>query len=137
MLRLVWQLEEQDEDGKPYQIKQDYTASLHEKAKLRKDLQSWRGLAFTDVELFGFDMETLVGAGCLINVIHNKGSKGGTFANVGGLMKLPKNMTKPEPRDYIRVKDRRSPEVPPSRSNTPPEERPPHEFEISDDDIPF
>lgn len=138
MVRLVWQLAEEDDQGNPYQIKQDYTASLHEKAGLRKALQSWRGKAFTDIELFGFDMETLVGAGCLINVIHNKGSKGGTFANVGGLMKLPKNLEKPEPRGYTRVKDRKK-EAPQSapRTQKPPEEAPPANWEITDDDIPF
>ena len=41
-------------DGKPFLVRRRYTASLHEKSALRKDLESWRGRAFTNVELDGF-----------------------------------------------------------------------------------
>jgi hypothetical protein len=68
MVRLVWQLGEEDPNTKlPYVVRQDYTASLDEKSKLRKHLQSWRGRAFSPVELFGFDLETIVGAGCMLS----------------------------------------------------------------------
>lgn len=139
MVRIVWQLGEDDEKGKPYQIKQDYTASLHEKSNLRKVLQSWRGKAFTDNELFGFDLETVVGTGCLISVVHNAGRKGGTFANVGSVMKLPKGMAAPMARDYMRVKDRPEQSGPVSqpRKRTPEEEPPEYAHGITDDDVPF
>ena len=141
MCRIVWQIDEQDDNGKPYMVRADYTASLHEKAKLRKVLESWRGRAFTPQELFGFDLETVVGSGCLLNVVHATGSRGGTFANVGAVMKLAKGMTAPAPKGYTRVKDR-APEAP-----KPPQQRPEriaHEQEppayahgITDDDVPF
>jgi len=136
MVRFVWQIDEQDNTGKPYMLKQDYTASLHEKAKLRKALEGWRGRAFTPTELFGFDTETCIGTGCLLNVVHNTGSRGGTFANVGGVMKLAKGMRAPTPVDYVRVKDR-APEPPKQRKV---EEEPPHPAwgaGITDDDVPF
>jgi len=52
-------------------IAKEYTVSLNEKANLRKDLESWRGKRFTDEELKGFDMSTLLGKGCTIQVMHN------------------------------------------------------------------
>lgn len=142
MVRLLWQIDEEMDDGKPYFIKQDYTASLDEKAKLRKHLQSWRGRAFTPQELLGFDLETVVGAGCLLSIVRVTGRKGGTFANVEGVMKLPKGMEAPRPRDYIRMKDRKvMPALPAPKptSQRPPEEQPPeyHDMGITDDDVPF
>lgn len=52
-------------------IAKEYTVSLNEKANLRKDLESWRGKRFSDEELKGFDMTTLLGKGCTIQVMHN------------------------------------------------------------------
>lgn len=144
MVRLVWQLDEADDKGKPYFIKQDYTASLDEKAKLRKHLQSWRGRNFTALELMGFDLEQVVGVGCLVAVVHASGRKGGTFANVEAVMKLPKGVEAPKATGYIRVKDRKveaAPPAPAKRREMPPEQQPP-DFDdytagITDDDVPF
>lgn len=144
MVRLVWQIDEEEEPGKPYLVKQDYTASLHEKAALRKHLEAWRGRAFTDVELFGFELDTIIGAGCIVNVVHNRGRRGGTFANVAGVMKLAKGMIAPKIVDYIRVKDRKAKPAAPAKPAQPParpriEEEPPDlgGMGITDDDVPF
>jgi hypothetical protein len=102
---IVWQIAEEMESGAPFLVRRRYTASLHEKATLRRDLESWRGRPFTDVELQGFEGESLIGVGCLINVIHES-RNGSTFANVASVMRLPKGMTPPTPRDYVRVVDR-------------------------------
>lgn len=144
MVRLVWQLDELDPENKPYFVKQDYTASLAEKAKLRKQLESWRGRAFTEAELFGFDLDAILGAGCLLNIVHNKGNRGGTFANVAAVMKLAKGMTalKADP-GYVRVKDRvqkaaaHPVAAPPPSRKQPMEEEPPNPWGITDDDVPF
>jgi hypothetical protein len=125
-VRLVWQLAEDMKNGEPYLIRKDYRASLHEKAVLRKDLESWRGRAFTFQELAGFELGTIIGAPCMMNIVHKTGSKGGTFANIAAIMPLPQSMTKLEPRDYIRMKDR----VP---ATTQREEPPP----FDDSDVPF
>jgi hypothetical protein len=77
----------------PRAISKQYTKSLHEKANLRKDLESWRGKAFTEDELEGFDMKKLLGANCMIQVIH-KTKEGKTFANVANIVSLPKTMDK-------------------------------------------
>ncbi len=156
MVRLVWQIDEQITDvearqfqmepGSRYVVKQDYTASLDEKAKLRKHLQSWRGRAFTPEELMGFDLESVVGASCMVSVVHNAGRKGGVFANVEGVMKTVKGMGKLEPMGYVRVKDRKAPTPGPATGLTSaprnyhpaPEELPPSTADyITDDDVPF
>jgi hypothetical protein len=105
--RLVFLLDAQMPDGRPFEIAPKYTLSLHEKSSLRRDLESWRGRAFTDEECEGFDLETVIGVNCQIQVIHKKGSQGGTFANVAGIMPLARGQAKLSiPSSYVRHKDR-------------------------------
>jgi hypothetical protein len=98
-----WEIPEQridvDRDGKkvnlPRVISKRYTLSLGDKAILRKDLEAWRGKAFTAPELLGFDLKKLIGAACQLQVIHtSRDSK--TYANVGALMALPKGVNSPK-----------------------------------------
>lgn len=72
-------------------ISKMYTSSLSEKAKLRADLQAWRGRPFTQQELAAFDLRTIVGATCLLN-IQNREVKERTYADVAGIVKMPKGM---------------------------------------------
>lgn len=130
-VRLIWQIGEDDpKTGKPMVVKKDYRASLHEKAALRKDLEAWRGRPFTFDELVGFDLEKIVGACCMLNMVEKVGSRGGKFSNIAGIMPLIKHIAKLEPKEYVRVKDR-----PTSFSTT--EDMPPHAEGIDDDDVPF
>lgn len=134
-VRLVWQIAEEMSDGKPFLIKKEYRASLHEKAGLRKDLESWRGRPFTEAEKVGFDLENVVGMPCMLNIIHKTGSKGGTFANIAAVMPLPRDMLKLTPRDYVRVNDR-----PKDEQISKPrklQDQHPASMEIDDDDVPF
>jgi len=73
----------------PRAISKKYTLSLGEKANLRKDLQTWRGRAFSAVELKGFDLHKLLGVGCQIQIIHNK-KDDKTYANITAIMPMPK-----------------------------------------------
>lgn len=127
-IRIVWQISEVRHDNKPHQASKRYTLSLHEKASLRKDLESWRGRAFTPEELEGFDLEKLLGVPALLNIIEDK-KPGGTFANIASIMRLPKTMEAPTPRDYVRVVDRQ-----PEEGIAQPED---WSAGITDDDVPF
>jgi hypothetical protein len=74
---ICWELSEKmtkgENIGKPFMVSKFYTLSLDQKANLRKDLESWRGRAFTDDDLKnGFDIERLKGVNCLLNIIHEK-----------------------------------------------------------------
>lgn len=104
-IRIIWQLDQTMEDLRPFIVQKRYTASLHEKSTLRKELESWRGRPFTSEELDGFDMERLLGANAQLNIQHAV-KEGTTYANVVTLVPLGRGMAKIEPRGYVRVKDR-------------------------------
>ena len=106
-IRLIWQLDEVDETkGRRFLVSKWYTASLHEKATLRKDLQSWRGRPFTSDELKGFDLDNVLGANGQINIVHKQKEDGGIFGAVEAIMPLAKGMVKIGPVDYVREQDR-------------------------------
>lgn len=90
-----WEIPEEtiEIDGKqvPRTISKRYTASLNESANLRQDLAAWRGRDFTGQELEAFDLRNIVGASCLLNIIH-KDVNGKTYANIQSIMALPKGM---------------------------------------------
>ncbi len=77
------------DDGMPLVISKRYTSSLSDKARLRADLEAWRGRGFTDDELRGFDVEALLGKFCMINVIHNTNDAGKTYANIVSITPIP------------------------------------------------
>jgi len=86
-------------DGKdqdlPLVASKTFTLSLHKKAALRQVLEAWRGQAFTDEELKGFDLQTVLGAPCQLQIMHNKkGEK--TYANIGAVMPLMKGVSAPQ-----------------------------------------
>lgn len=73
----------------------DYRLSMHEKAKLRKQLESWRGVKFAENE--EVDLKSLVGKKCLLSVVHNTNTDGTkTYANVDNVTKLHKDIKCPQ-----------------------------------------
>lgn len=96
---IAWELNQlinaptSDYNGQPYMLSKTYTLSLYENAALRKDLESWRGRAFTEAELeTGVDMEKLYGVNCLIGVTHQNG-----YANITSILPLMKGVEKIKP----------------------------------------
>jgi hypothetical protein len=79
-----------------------FTMSLNDKANLKKFLESWRGRAFTPEELVGFDISKLVGANCMLQIIH-RSKDGKTYANVSAVLPLYKGMKKLEAENPIVV----------------------------------
>ena len=71
--------------GQPFTINKYYTASIGEKANLRKDLVNWRGREFTDDELRGFEVKNILGTVCMLSLTPNDKGK----VRVTGIMKLP------------------------------------------------
>lgn len=71
------------DDGRPFSVTQWYTVSLHEKSKLRADLEAWRGKKFTKEELEGFDLQNVLGSYCMLQVVHDETGK---YANVNSIM---------------------------------------------------
>ena len=96
-VRITWELNEMMSDGRPFSISREYTASIGDKANLRKDLEAWRGRPFTAEELRNFSLENVLGAPCLLGVVHKPSKDGSkTYANVGSIMALPKGMVCPD-----------------------------------------
>ena len=98
---LVWELAERrtlgDFAGQRFIMCKKYTASLNERANLSKDLESWRGKAFTPEQRKGFEMTVLVGANCNLNMVEKTGNAGKTFVNVASISGLIKGQKKIEP----------------------------------------
>lgn len=106
-VRLVWQIEEVNtEADRRFEVRKQYNLSLHEKATLRKDLESWRGRKFTDQELQGFDLEKLIGVNAQVQIVHDLGDDATVWANVQAVVPAPKGVAKLVPQDYTRVQDR-------------------------------
>lgn len=105
-IMLSWELpDERMDDGRPFTISKRYTLSSHEKATLRKDLEAWRGRAFTEAELdpgnpAGFNIKNILGKGCLLSIVHNA-KDGKTYANVASLSKLLKGQNPPAPENAL------------------------------------
>jgi hypothetical protein len=78
------------------------TMSLNEKANLRKTLHAWRGRDFTPEELKAFNMGKLVGAPALLNVVHEEGKNGKTYAGIFSITPLPAAMKKQLPASTTR-----------------------------------
>lgn len=80
----------------PFTVSKFWTASLAETSNTRKDLVSWRGRDFTEEELRGFDIKTILGVPCMLNVIH-KQKEGSTKVNarVSNVNQMPKGLECP------------------------------------------
>jgi hypothetical protein len=93
--RIEWTDAEGLKKEGPVVIGKTYTASLGDKANLRKDLQSWRGRAFSEAELKAFDVSKLLAVGAMISIVHNH-KDGKTYANIGAIGGLPRGMDTPK-----------------------------------------
>lgn len=85
----------EDRDARPFMASEFYTKSLNEKAKLRHHLESWRGRAFTDDELAGFDLRNILDKPCQLTIIHERKQNGDIRAKITGITPLHKSMQCP------------------------------------------
>jgi hypothetical protein len=98
-----WELpDEVMSDGRPFYIGQRYTWSMSEKAALRADLESWRGVPFTEKDFGadGFDIKNILGKGCLLTIVQET-KNGKTYANIKSISKLMKGMEISAPKNEI------------------------------------
>lgn len=91
-LMFTWEIPgELMDDGRPFTASKFYTASLSEKANLRKDLESWRGKAFAESDLVGFDLTKILNAVCMLSIVEGDNGK----TKVNGVMAAPKGTSLP------------------------------------------
>ena len=89
-----------DGEVKQKSISKEFVLSLHEKSDLYKTLISWRGRAFSPVELEGFDVKNVLGAPCLLNIVSvEKNDR--EYANIGGITPLMKGQ---QPHELVNKK---------------------------------
>lgn len=94
---ISWELpDEKMSDGRPFTIGQKFTWSMSEMANLRQTLESWRGKAFAEADFGTFDIASIIGVGCMLNVVHVH-KNGKTYSNIASVAKLPKGMSAPAP----------------------------------------
>lgn len=84
--------------GQPFTVSKRFTYSTSEKADLRKTLESWRGKKFeaSDFGPGGFSVDKLLGVSCMLQIVHEV-REGKTYANIAGVMPMPKGMAKAAP----------------------------------------
>jgi hypothetical protein len=103
-VRIGWELPTEmkvfkEENGpQPLVIEKEYTLSMAEKSNLRAMLTSWRGQAFTEDEAKAFDITKLIGAPCMLNVIHkpSKSDQSKVYEEISSITKLPKGTKCPD-----------------------------------------
>lgn len=96
----VWEIPDSriEIDGKdlPRALSKHYTMSLGTKANLRKDLVSWRTRDFTPEEEENFELKSVLGAACLLNIIHKTKPDGAKYATINTVLNLKGKKFKPE-----------------------------------------
>lgn len=93
-MMIQWQLPghtlEIDGQELPRRIQKQYGFSLNSKSNLRKDLEAWRGQAFTDEELKGFDLTNILNIPCQLQIINKERAGKSSYNDIAGIMALPK-----------------------------------------------
>jgi hypothetical protein len=102
-VNITWELPEEvaifrEENGpEPFVVSKTYNLSMHEKSTLRKDLESWRGVGFTEEEAKHFDITKLLGKPCILSIIHEPGKVDPTkkYVKISSISKLMKGQECP------------------------------------------
>lgn len=102
-VRIGWELPtelrvfDEAKGEQPLMVSKEYTLSMNEKSNLRKDLRAWRGKDFTADEAKGFDITRLIGAPCMLNVIHKQAvtDPSRVYEQIAGITPLPRGIQCP------------------------------------------
>ena len=91
---IFWEIPgERTDDNRPMLHSEKFTWSFHEKANLRKVLESWRGRKFKEEDFSGppngFHIKNVLGVPCYGQIIHEQATNGKTYANLSSIMAFP------------------------------------------------
>ena len=89
-VRLVFETEQRNEDGRNCTLTKTFTASLHPKAKLAAFLGKWRGRPVVPGETI--DLAKLIGVSCTLVISHQQNLVGRTYASIDAVSKPTKNL---------------------------------------------
>jgi hypothetical protein len=140
MIQIRWMVNAEPPlpDGRPHICARMFGYTLAgENNKLRPFLEAWRGRAFTEEELRGFDPEKLLGVNGQVQIIHNH-KNGNTYGNVQAVVPAPRGSEKMLiPADYIRQQERDRRAELEKFPDGKPEEEYETPYPATDEDIPF
>lgn len=102
-VNITWELPTElavfkEENGpEPFVVSKTYRLSMHEKATLRKDLESWRGKSYTEAEAKRFDITKLLSQPCILSIIHepSKTDPNKNYVRISSISKLMKGQECP------------------------------------------
>ena len=89
-VRIFFETEQRNEDGKNCVISKTFTASLHPKARLAEFLSKWRGRPVVPGE--SIDLAKLIGANCTLVISHQQNMVGRTYASIDAVSKPTKRL---------------------------------------------
>src|SRR6516164_6757425 len=89
-VRVFFETEQRNEEGKNCIISKTFTASLHPKAKLADFLSKWRGRPVVPGE--SIDLAKLIGANCTLVISHQQNLVGRTYASIDAVSKPTKRL---------------------------------------------
>ncbi len=95
---ILWEIEPLNKAGAHFTVSKKYTASIGQKANLRKDLESWRGKAFDADELKGFELDSIKYKPCQLNLVQSE-----KWTDINAVLPAAKSdyWSPTTPKDYI------------------------------------
>jgi hypothetical protein len=101
-LEIWWELpNECMQDGRPFSMWRRWKYSGNEKARMRIDLEAWRGAKFNEGDFGRFDITTVLGKSCMLNILHEN-REGTDYANIVGIGPMVKGV-RVQPRVIQRI----------------------------------
>lgn len=76
----------------PFIVRQKYTNSMGTTAKLRKVLEGWRGEPFTNDEAQKFNIFSIAGAPCMVNIIKKTSAGGKDRVEIQSISQVPEEL---------------------------------------------
>lgn len=103
-MMIQWQVIGQDFEYNgqmtPRKLQKQYGYSLGNKSNLKKDLEAWRGKAFTEEELKGFDLGNILNVPCQLQILNKERVGKSNYNDIAGIMALPKGIAVPKLTDH-------------------------------------
>ena len=101
---VVFRTGEQNSEGHPIDIAQEFTVSMHEKGNLRPFLERWRGKSYTEEQAeAGVQLGKMVGFPAQVTIEHKTSGKGRQYAKIASVSPLFKGIPVPEFAAYVRA----------------------------------
>jgi hypothetical protein len=90
-VKLVFETEQQTDDGKRCTVTRSFTVSLHKKASLLQFLGKWRGRPLVPGDSVA--LAKLIGACCTLVISHQKNREGKVYASIDAVSKPTRKVT--------------------------------------------